>query len=158
MSTRIPLRQLFLIVLLALMLSVLSACADGEAHLTVNMDGSTDLDLNLNVKNSALGKIGQDNLMPLIADALNRNNFQAEVSEQGDQQQLTATTHYEKAIRPALTHPIYQKESRLNKPVRLASSLPRCILQQKPTSWSPCPMVRSKIRLTRCLTFLKTSC
>ena len=35
MSTRIPLRQLFLTVLLALMLSVLSACADGEAHLTV---------------------------------------------------------------------------------------------------------------------------
>lgn len=97
MSTRIPLRQLFLTVLLALMLSVLTACADGEAHLTVNMDGSTDLDLNLNVKNSALGKIGQDNLMPLIADALNRNNFQAEVSEQGDQKQLTATSHYEKS-------------------------------------------------------------
>lgn len=149
MSTRIPLRQLFLTVLLALMLSVLTACADGEAHLTVNMDGSTDLDLNLNVKNSALGKIGQDNLMPLIADALNRNNFQAEVSEQGDQKQLTATTHYEKAIKPALLRPSYHKGSRLNNQLHPASSLPKCTLQQKPTSWSPCPMVRSKIRLTR---------
>lgn len=158
MSTRIPLRQLMLTVLLVLMLSILSACADGEAHLTVNMDGSTDLDLNLNVKNSALGKIGQDNLMPLIADALNRNNFQAEVSEQGDQKQLTATTHYEKAIQPTLIRPSYHKGSKLNNQLLPASSLPRCTLQQKPTSWNPCRMVRSKIRLTRCLAFLRTSC
>lgn len=153
MSTRIPLRQLMITVLLVLMLSILSACADGEAHLTVNMDGSTDLDLNLNVTNSALGKIGQDNLMPLIADALNRNNFQAEVSEQGDQKQLTATTHYEKTIRPALIRPSYPKASRLNNPLQLASSLPKCISQQKPISWSPCRMVRSKTKLTRCLAF-----
>ncbi|UOK65887.1 hypothetical protein MT997_17545 [Paenibacillus sp. OVF10] len=158
MSTRIPLRQLFLTVLLALMLCILSACADGEAHLTVNMDGSTDLDLNLNVKNSALGKIGQDNLMPLIADALNRNNFQAEVSEQGDQKQLTATTHYEKSNKTSFDTSKLPQGIMVEQSTSPASSLQRCTLQQKPISWSPCPMVRSKIKLTRCLAFLKTSC
>lgn len=78
------------------MLSILSACADGEAHVTVNMDGSTDLDLNLSVTDSALGRMGQDNLMTLLADTLNKNNFQAQVSDEGDQKKLTATTHYEK--------------------------------------------------------------
>jgi len=79
------------------MLFILSACADGEAHVTVNMDGSSDLDLNLNVTDSALGMMGQDNLMTLLADTLKRNNFQAEVSDQGDRTQLKATTHYEKS-------------------------------------------------------------
>lgn len=98
MSTRIPYyRQLLLAFLLTLMLFILSACADGEAHVTVNMDGSSDLDLNLNVTDSALGMMGQDNLMTLLADTLKRNNFQAEVSDQGDRTQLKATTHYEKS-------------------------------------------------------------
>ncbi|MFS0869495.1 hypothetical protein [Paenibacillus xylanilyticus] len=97
MSTRIPLRHLFLTIMLSLMLVILSACADGEAHLTVNMDGSTDLDLNLGVAESALGKIGQDNLMTLLEDALKRNNFQAEVVDEGERKQLSATTHYEKS-------------------------------------------------------------
>ncbi|MFC9708276.1 hypothetical protein JNUCC31_28600 [Paenibacillus sp. JNUCC31] len=98
MSTRIPYyRQLLLAILLTVMLSILSACADGEAHVTVNMDGSSDLDLNLSVTDSALGKIGQDNLMTLLADTLQRNHFQAEVLDQGDRKQLKATTHYEKS-------------------------------------------------------------
>ncbi|PQP81096.1 hypothetical protein C0Q44_21900 [Paenibacillus sp. PCH8] len=63
----------------------------------MNMDGSSDLDLNLRVTDSALGKIGQDNLLPLLADTLRRNNFEAEVTDQGDQTQLTAATHYEKS-------------------------------------------------------------
>ncbi|WP_426640637.1 hypothetical protein [Paenibacillus illinoisensis] len=79
------------------MLIILSACADGEAHLTVNMDGSTDLDIHLGVTESALGKIGQDNLMPLLEEALKKNNFQAEVVDDGERKQLSATTHYEKS-------------------------------------------------------------
>ncbi|MDN4603329.1 hypothetical protein B2I21_01560 [Chryseobacterium mucoviscidosis] len=98
MSTRIPYyRQLLFAFLLTLMLSILSACADGEAHVTVNMDGSSDLDLNLSVTDSALGMMGQDNLMTLLADSLKKNNFQAEVSDQGDRTELKATTHYEKS-------------------------------------------------------------
>ncbi|MGF9695786.1 MULTISPECIES: hypothetical protein [Paenibacillus] len=97
MSTRNPIRHLILTIMLSLMLVILSACADGEAHLTVNMDGSTDLDLNLGVAESALGKIGQDNLMTLLEDALKRNNFQAEVVDEGERKQLSATTHYEKS-------------------------------------------------------------
>ncbi|WP_145409517.1 hypothetical protein [Paenibacillus xylanexedens] len=97
MSIRMPLRHLFIAILLTLMLTVLTACADGEAHVTVNLDGSSDLDLNLSVTDAALGKIGQDNLMSLLADTLIKNNFQAEVTKQGDTQQLTATTHYEKS-------------------------------------------------------------
>lgn len=98
MSTRIPYyRQLLFAFLLILMLSILSACADGEAHVTVNMDGSSDLDLNLSVTDSALGMMGQDNLMTLLADSLKKNNFQAEVSDQGDRTELKATTHYEKS-------------------------------------------------------------
>lgn len=96
-STRIPLRHLFLTFMLGLMLIILSACADGEAHLTVNMDGSTDLDIHLGVTESALGKIGQDNLMPLLEEALKKNNFQAEVVDEGERKQLSATTHYEKS-------------------------------------------------------------
>ncbi|MEO2203816.1 hypothetical protein ABGV42_08705 [Paenibacillus pabuli] len=97
MSKRIPLRHLFLTIMLGLTLVILSACADGEAHLTVNLDGSTDLDINLGVTESALGKIGQDNLMPLLEDVLKRNNFQAEVVDEGERKQLSATTHYEKS-------------------------------------------------------------
>ncbi|HBU81798.1 MAG TPA: hypothetical protein DEF35_09180 [Paenibacillus sp.] len=98
MSTRIPYyRQLLFAFLLTLMLSILSACADGEAHVTVNMDGSSDLDLNLSVTDSALGMMGQDNLMTLLADSLKKNNFKAEVSDQGDRTELKATTHYEKS-------------------------------------------------------------
>ena len=97
MSKRIPLRYLFLTIMLGLSLVILSACADGEAHLTVNLDGSTDLDINLGVTESALGKIGQDNLMPLLEDVLKRNNFQAEVVDEGERKQLSATTHYEKS-------------------------------------------------------------
>ncbi|MHA7584124.1 hypothetical protein ACX12E_27635 [Paenibacillus vandeheii] len=98
MSTRIPYyRQLLFAFLLTLMLSILSACADGEAHVTVNMDGSSDLDLNLSITDSALGMMGQDNLMTLLADSLKKNNFQAEVSDQGDRTELKATTHYEKS-------------------------------------------------------------
>ncbi|MET3942603.1 hypothetical protein ABIC22_005415 [Paenibacillus sp. PvP094] len=97
MSTRIPLRHLFLTIMLSLILVILSACADGEAHLTVNMDGSTDLELNLGVTESALGKIGQDNLMPMLEEALKKNNFQAEVVDDGERKQLSATTHYEKS-------------------------------------------------------------
>ncbi|WP_285076658.1 hypothetical protein [Paenibacillus sp. UMB7766-LJ446] len=98
MSTRTPYyRQLLFAFLLTLMLSILSACADGEAHVTVNMDGSSDLDLNLSVTDSALGMMGQDNLMTLLADSLKKNNFQAEVSDQGDRTELKATTHYEKS-------------------------------------------------------------
>ncbi|WP_336779754.1 hypothetical protein [Paenibacillus illinoisensis] len=96
-SNRIPLRHLFLTFMLSLMLIILSACADGEAHLTVNMDGSTDLELNLGVTESALGKIGQDNLMPMLEEALKKNNFQAEVVDDGERKQLSATTHYEKS-------------------------------------------------------------
>ena len=96
MSTRTSIRHLTLSIMLTLMLLLLSACADGEAHVTVNMNGTADLDLNLSVSDSALGKIGQDNLMPLLADAFERNNFQAEVTKQADQNVLKATTHYEK--------------------------------------------------------------
>ncbi|MEY8745258.1 hypothetical protein [Paenibacillus tundrae] len=97
MSIRMPLRYLFRAILLTLMLSVLTACADGEAHVTVNLDGSSDLDLNLSVTDAALGKIGQDNLMALLADTLKKNHFEAEVTKQGNTQQLTATTHYERS-------------------------------------------------------------
>jgi len=98
MSTRTPyFRQLLFAILLTVMLFILSACADGEAHATVNMDGSSDLGLNLSVTDSALGMIGQDNLITMLADTLERNNFQAEVSDQGDRTQLKATTHYEKS-------------------------------------------------------------
>lgn len=96
MSTRISIRQLSLSIMLLIMLIMLSACADGEAHVTVNTDGTADLDLNLSVSDSALGKIGQDNLMPLLAEALERNNFKTEVTKQADQNVLKATTHYEK--------------------------------------------------------------
>lgn len=96
MSTRISIRQLSLSIMLALMLIMMSACADGEAHVTVNTNGTADLDLNLSVSDSALGKIGQDNLMPLLAEALERNNFKTEVTKQADQNVLKATTHYEK--------------------------------------------------------------
>lgn len=96
MSTRIPIRQLLLSSMLALMLFILSACADGEAHVTVNMNGTVDLNLNLSVTDAALGKIGQDNLMPLLAQSLERNNFKTEVTKQGDRNVLQAANHYEK--------------------------------------------------------------
>ncbi|MGQ8874513.1 hypothetical protein [Paenibacillus sp. TSA_86.1] len=97
MSTRISLHSLSLALMLAFMLIMLSACADGEAHVTVNTNGTADLDLNLSVSDSALGKIGQHNMMPLLAEALERNNFKAEVTKQADQSVLKATTHYEKS-------------------------------------------------------------
>lgn len=96
MLTHISKRQLWLSIMLAIMLVLLSACADGEAHVTVNMNGTTDLDLNLSVSDAALGKIGQDNLMPLLAQALERNNFKTEVTKQDDQNLLKASAHYEK--------------------------------------------------------------
>ncbi|MDM5278121.1 hypothetical protein QUF95_12040 [Paenibacillus silvae] len=97
MSTRNTIRQLLFTWLLIFMLVLLSACANGEAHVTVNTDGSTDLALDLSVSDSALGKIGQENAMPLLAEALERNNFKAEVTKQGDQNVLRATTRYEKS-------------------------------------------------------------
>ncbi|PYE50150.1 DUF3153 domain-containing protein [Paenibacillus barcinonensis] len=97
MSTRNTIRQLLLTCMLLFMLVLLSACANGEAHVTVNTDGSADLALDLSVSDSALGKIGQDNVMPLLAEALERNHFKAEITKQGDQNVLKATNHYERS-------------------------------------------------------------
>ncbi|GGH61019.1 hypothetical protein GCM10008014_36060 [Paenibacillus silvae] len=97
MSTRNTKRHLLFTWLLIFMLVLLSACANGEAHVTVNTDGSADLALDLSVSDSALAKIGQENAMPMLAEALERNNFKAEVIKQGDQNVLRATTRYEKS-------------------------------------------------------------
>lgn len=95
MSIRLSLRQCCFAMLLSMTMILLSACADGEAHLNVNLDGSSDLTLKLGVTDSALGKIGQDNLLPLLGDALKRNGFTTEVTTGEERSQLTAKAHYE---------------------------------------------------------------
>ncbi|GIP45755.1 hypothetical protein J45TS6_42140 [Paenibacillus sp. J45TS6] len=66
---------LLTLIMSLLLLVLLSACAKGEAHVTVHTDGTADVNFNLQVQNRNVKFIGQKELVQSIEKAFEDNGF-----------------------------------------------------------------------------------
>lgn len=82
-----------LIATLMMMPLILSGCADGEASVTVNRNGSADLHLNLLVRSSVLEQIGRPDLPGRLIDRLNADGFDVEPLQEDGSTGLTLSKH-----------------------------------------------------------------
>lgn len=104
-------KYLLTLVMSLLLVLLLSACAKGEAHVTVHTDGTADINFNLQVQNRNIKFIGQDDLVQAIENAFEDNGFVTEnhksestseisaskevnISEAGSKQELPESISY----------------------------------------------------------------
>lgn len=84
-------KYLLTLVMSLLLLLLLSACAKGEAHVTVHTDGTADVDFNLQVQNRNLKFIGQKELVQSIENAFEDNGFVTENHQSEDTSEISAS-------------------------------------------------------------------
>lgn len=85
------LKQMFLPLLLMTIILLLTACAKGEAHVTVNTDGTADVKFNIQMNNRNLEIIGQPELINKLKDTFIEQGFETESAVTEDTQGLTAS-------------------------------------------------------------------
>lgn len=73
------------------LLCLLSACAQGSAHVTVHKNGTADLNLDFSVTDQTLSLLGQPDLMTNLADNLQKKGMKAEAYKRDGQAGLTAS-------------------------------------------------------------------
>lgn len=74
-----------------LLLLLLSACAKGEAHVTVHTDGTADVNFNLQVQNRNVKFIGQEELAQSIEKAFEDKGFVTENVESKGGSEISAS-------------------------------------------------------------------
>lgn len=85
------LKRTFLPLLLMTIILLLTACAKGEAHVTVNTDGTADVKFNIQMSNQNLEIIGQPELINKLKDTFAEQGFETESAATKDTQGLTAS-------------------------------------------------------------------
>ncbi|MBB6673497.1 DUF3153 domain-containing protein [Cohnella nanjingensis] len=76
-----------------LMTMLLTSCAQGQAHLTVHLNGTADLELNASARKKMLKLIGQSDLPRQLADELQNNGLDASVEETENSSGIRASRH-----------------------------------------------------------------
>ncbi|WIV21003.1 DUF3153 domain-containing protein [Paenibacillus polygoni] len=79
------------LILSLLLLLLLSACAKGEAHVTVHTDGTADVNFNLQVQNRNIKFIGHEELVKSIEKAFEDKGFVTENVESKDGSEISAS-------------------------------------------------------------------
>ncbi|MCC3374273.1 hypothetical protein [Cohnella sp. REN36] len=74
-----------------LLAALLASCAQGQAHLTVHLNGTADLDLNASASKTMLKLVGKPDLPGQLADALRQNGMEASVEDTGGSAGIRAT-------------------------------------------------------------------
>ncbi|MDO7907291.1 DUF3153 domain-containing protein [Paenibacillus sp. JX-17] len=78
-----------------ILLLTLSACARGEAHATVHVNGSVDLDLSFSMSDSALQAVGMSKLPDNLFTGMKNEGFQVEPYDQDGRIGFNAHNKYE---------------------------------------------------------------
>ncbi|WP_211745714.1 FeoB-associated Cys-rich membrane protein [Paenibacillus sp. Marseille-Q4541] len=84
-------KKLQTIMMTILLTLVLSACAQGEAHVTVHTDGTADVKLNLKIQDRNLELMGQKNLIQAIQNTFDENGFETQNTKSGDTSEVSAS-------------------------------------------------------------------
>ncbi|MCM3128959.1 MULTISPECIES: DUF3153 domain-containing protein [unclassified Paenibacillus] len=87
----IKLKHAMVPLLLLTIILLLTACAKGEAHVTVNTDGTADVKFNIQMNNQNLEIIGQPELIDKLKDTFIEQGFETESAATDDTQGLTAS-------------------------------------------------------------------
>lgn len=87
----IKLKHAMVPLLLLTIILLLTACAKGEAHVTVNTDGTADVKFNIQMNNQNLEIIGQPELIDKLKDTFIEQGFETESAVTDDTQGLTAS-------------------------------------------------------------------
>ncbi|AJY74446.1 hypothetical protein [Paenibacillus beijingensis] len=88
-----PVRAFAALIIALFMLTALSACADGEASVTINRNGSADMNVKLLVSSSALEQIGRSDLMSRLIDRLKADGLNAAPLQENGRTGLTVSKH-----------------------------------------------------------------
>ncbi|MCM3782712.1 DUF3153 domain-containing protein [Neobacillus mesonae] len=83
-------KTLYVMMFTALIL-LLTACAKGEAHVTVHTDGTADVKFNMQLNNRNLELIGQPDLLDTIRESFTEQGFETETAATEDSKGLSAT-------------------------------------------------------------------
>lgn len=79
------------LIMILLVTLILSACAQGEAHVTVHTDGTADVKLNLTIQNQELKLIGQSAIIEGIQNTLEEQGYITQTNTTEDTSEITAT-------------------------------------------------------------------
>ena len=93
MKRQAPIRLLLCAALLSV-IAALSGCASGEAHVTVNLDGSADLKVKTEIAPAVLRTVGQEDLPMRLAERLKRWNMTVGEPETEGMAGFTASRHF----------------------------------------------------------------
>ncbi|MBN2980355.1 MULTISPECIES: DUF3153 domain-containing protein [Cohnella] len=70
---------------------LLSSCAQGEAHVTINRNGTADLDLDLSVSKQILTAIGKADIMNELAERFEQAGMGVRITDRDGQAQIEAS-------------------------------------------------------------------
>jgi len=88
---RRALRSPAIAVLLLCSVLLLASCAQGEAHVTINRDGTADVDLNLSVSKQILTAIGKADIMNELAERFEQQGMSVRIVDKDGQAKVTAS-------------------------------------------------------------------
>ena len=96
MSSKLyPFRSASAITLLLGLTVVLSACAEGQAHFTIQRNGMADLSMTMALSDRALGVAGQPDLMSNLAEQLRKTGMEAESFDKDGKAGISATRQFD---------------------------------------------------------------
>jgi hypothetical protein len=94
MTQRFYSKRLIQTGLLLLILSLLTSCAEGSAHITVHRNGQADMSIDLAVSDKTLEMIGKPDLMNDLAERLQVKDMKTKVYSRNGESGLSATRSF----------------------------------------------------------------